>query len=183
MLRREGIYSSLLGAWRVQLGAHGAAGLVAKKPGRKPKLTEAERVNVALVKRNAELERKLHIANVLIALQKRRTRSLGWPCPSSTAAADGPRGGLRRARRFGCRRMHRARARARLGLPSDRASAPADFHGARSRRSARLRRPSRKRSDGRRKRCRVAARLGIRRLDGPHWLEDDSRYALPGTWP
>ena len=81
MLRREGIYSSLLGAWRVQLGAHGAAGLVAKKPGRKPKLTEAERVNVALVKRNAELERKLHIANVLIALQKKAHEILGLALP------------------------------------------------------------------------------------------------------
>ena len=81
MLRREGIYSSLLGAWRVQLGAHSAAGLVAKKPGRKPKLTEAERVNVALVKRNAELERKLHIANVLIALQKKAHEVLGLALP------------------------------------------------------------------------------------------------------
>ena len=81
LLRREGIYSSLLGAWRVQLGAHGAAGLVAKKPGRKPKLTEAERVNVALVKRNAELERKLHIANVLIALQKKAHEILGLALP------------------------------------------------------------------------------------------------------
>lgn len=81
MLRREGIYSSLLGAWRVQLGAHGAAGLVAKKPGRKPKLTEAERVNAALLKRNAELERKLHIANVLIALQKKAHEILGLALP------------------------------------------------------------------------------------------------------
>jgi len=40
MLRREGIYSSLLGAWRVQLGAHGATNLIAKKPDHKPKLTK-----------------------------------------------------------------------------------------------------------------------------------------------
>ncbi len=83
MLRREGIYSSLLTSWRTQLGAHGAAGLEARKPGRKPKLTAAERRNVELTKRNAELERKLHIANVLIALQKKAHEILGLALPES----------------------------------------------------------------------------------------------------
>lgn len=83
MLRGEGIYSSLLSSWRTQLGAHGAAGLTARRPGRKPKLTEAERRNVELTKRNAELERKLHIANVLIALQKKAHEILGLALPES----------------------------------------------------------------------------------------------------
>lgn len=83
MLRREGIYSSLVSSWRTQLGAHGAAGLAAKKAGRKPKLTEAERINAQLVKRNAELERKLHVANVLIALQKKAHELLGIALPES----------------------------------------------------------------------------------------------------
>ena len=83
MLRREGIYSSLVSSWRTQLGAHGAVGLDAKKVGRKPKLTEAERLNVQLMKRNAELERKLHIANVLIALQKKAHEVLGLALPES----------------------------------------------------------------------------------------------------
>lgn len=83
MLRREGIYSSLVASWRTQLGAHGAAGLDAKKVGRKPKLTEAERLNVQLLKRNAELERKLHVANVLIALQKKAHEVLGLALPES----------------------------------------------------------------------------------------------------
>jgi transposase-like protein len=95
LLRREGIYSSMLSSWRTQLGAHGAGGLATKKPGRKPKLTEAERRNVELTKRNAELERKLHIANALIALQKKRTRFWGWHCPRATETADGPRRGPR----------------------------------------------------------------------------------------
>src|SRR5690606_5737729 len=43
LLRREGVYSSQLSSWRTQLGAHGTGGLAAKKPGRKPKFTEAER--------------------------------------------------------------------------------------------------------------------------------------------
>ena len=83
MLRREGIYSSLLSSWRTQLGVHGAAGLAARKPGRKPRLTEAERRNVELTKRNAELERKLRIANVLIALQKKAHEILGLALPES----------------------------------------------------------------------------------------------------
>ncbi len=83
LLRREGIYSSQLSSWREQLGAHGAAGLTAKKAGRKPKLFEAERLNVQLMKRNAELERKLHVANVLIALQKKAHEVLGLALPES----------------------------------------------------------------------------------------------------
>ena len=83
LLRREGIYSSQLSSWRTLLGAHGAGGLAAKKAGRKPKLTEAERLNAQLVKRNAELERKLHVANVLIALQKKAHEVLGLALPES----------------------------------------------------------------------------------------------------
>jgi len=83
LLRREGIYASLLSSWRTQLGAEGAAGLATKKPGRKPKLSEAERRVVQLEKRNAELERKLHVANVLIGLQKKVHEILGLALPES----------------------------------------------------------------------------------------------------
>jgi transposase-like protein len=83
LLRREGIYSSLLSTWRAQLGAHGTTGLAAKKAGRKPKLTEAERRVVELTKRNAVLERKLHVANVLIGLQKKAHELLGIDLPRS----------------------------------------------------------------------------------------------------
>ena|ERR1700736_1501578 len=83
MLRREGIYSSHLSSWRAQLGAHGAAGLAARRAGRKPKLTEVERLNEQLTKRNAQLERKLHVANVLIALQKKAHEILGLALPES----------------------------------------------------------------------------------------------------
>lgn len=83
LLRREGIYSSLLSSWRTHLGAHGKAGLVAKKAGRKPKLTEAERRNAELTKRNAELERKLRVAHALISLQKKAHELLGLALPES----------------------------------------------------------------------------------------------------
>jgi transposase-like protein len=83
MLRREGIYSSLLSSWRTQLGAEGAGGLAPKKPGRKPMLTEAERRNVELTKRNEVLERKLRVANALIALQKKAHELLGLALPEN----------------------------------------------------------------------------------------------------
>lgn len=83
MLRKEGIYSSLVSTWRAQLGDYGTAGLAAKKVGRKPKLNEAERRIVELTKRNAQLEKKLHVANVLIGLQKKAHELLGITLPES----------------------------------------------------------------------------------------------------
>jgi transposase-like protein len=80
-LRWVVIYSSLVSSWRTQLGAHGTVGLAAQKVGRKPTLTEAERLNVQLMKRNAVLERKLHIANVIISIQKKAHELLGLPLP------------------------------------------------------------------------------------------------------
>ena len=81
LLRKEGIYSSHLSAWRQQLASRGAPGLSPQKPGRKPKLDENERKLLALTKRNAELERKLHIANALIDLQKKAHEILGLALP------------------------------------------------------------------------------------------------------
>lgn len=83
MLRREGIYSSHLTKWRQQFAAKGAAGLKSQKPGRKPKLDDKERQLLALTKRNAELERKLRIADALIGLQKKAHEILGIALPES----------------------------------------------------------------------------------------------------
>jgi transposase len=87
MMRAEGIYSSQLSAWRTQLTAHGVLGLGAKKPGRKVKLDAKDRRNLELVKRNAVLERELHIAHVLIELQKKAHELLGIACPSIEGAS------------------------------------------------------------------------------------------------
>lgn len=81
LLRREGIYNSHLSAWRLQLGARGAAGLAPQKPGRPPKLDEKDRQVLALTTRNAELERKLQIANAIIGLQKKAHELLGLALP------------------------------------------------------------------------------------------------------
>ncbi len=48
LLRKEGIYSSHLSSWRQQLGARGATGLAAQKPGRKPKLDDKDRQLLAM---------------------------------------------------------------------------------------------------------------------------------------
>jgi transposase-like protein len=81
LLRQEGIYSSHLSAWRQQLGARGTAGLEAQKPGRKPKLDEKGRQLAAATKEVAVLQRKLLVANALIALQKKAHEVLGLALP------------------------------------------------------------------------------------------------------
>jgi transposase len=82
LLRREGIYSSHLTAWRQQFAAEGERGLAPKKPGRKPKLDAKDRELLAQAKRIAELERKLYIANALIDLQKKAHAILGIALPT-----------------------------------------------------------------------------------------------------
>lgn len=83
LLRKEGIYSSHLFTWRQQLASHGSEGLKAKKPGRKPKLDAKDRELASLQKKNAELERKLRIANSVIDLQKKAHEVLGLALPET----------------------------------------------------------------------------------------------------
>lgn len=81
LLRREGIYSSHLSAWRQQLGARGASGMESRKPGRKPKLDERDRELLAVTKELAKVKHKLRIANGLIELQKKAHEILGIALP------------------------------------------------------------------------------------------------------
>ena len=77
LLRREGIYSSLLSAWRKQIDLHGTEALVGRKPGRKPK-QDAKDLRIAeLEKRAAKLEAKLSLAGKLLDLQKKAASILG----------------------------------------------------------------------------------------------------------
>jgi transposase len=77
LLRREGIYSSHLTAWRKQLTLHGNDALVGSKPGRKPKLDAKDRRIAELEKREARLSAKLSLAEKLIDLQKKVSAILG----------------------------------------------------------------------------------------------------------
>ena len=77
LLRREGLYSSHLTAWRKQLVLHGSEALAGRKPGRKPKLDAKDRRIVELEQRAARLEAKLSLAEKLIDLQKKVSAILG----------------------------------------------------------------------------------------------------------
>jgi transposase-like protein len=77
LLRREGIYSSHLTAWRKQLALHGSDALAGRKPGRKPKLDAKDRRIAELEKREARLSAKLSLAEKLIDLQKKVSAILG----------------------------------------------------------------------------------------------------------
>jgi transposase-like protein len=81
LLRREGIYSSLLGKWRQQAKAHGEEGLVPKKAGRKPVKDEKDRRIEKLERRNARLEKNMSIARKVIELQKKAHEILGIALP------------------------------------------------------------------------------------------------------
>jgi transposase len=77
LLRREGIYSSHLAAWRKELALHGSEALAGRKPGRKPKLDAKDRRIAELENRNLRLEAKLSLAEKLIDLQKKVSTILG----------------------------------------------------------------------------------------------------------
>jgi transposase len=77
LLRREGIYSSHLSAWRQELALHGSEALTGRKPGRKPKLDAKDRRIAELEKRALRLEAKLSLAEKLIDLQKKVSAILG----------------------------------------------------------------------------------------------------------
>ena len=66
---------------RVQFGANGESGLTSRKPGRKSKLSAHDRALLAVTKQNEALQRKLRIANALIALQKKAHELLGLTLP------------------------------------------------------------------------------------------------------
>ena len=77
LLRREGLYSSHLGAWRKQLALSGSDGLGSRKRGRKPK-HDAKDLRIAeLEKGTARLTARLSLAEKLIALQKKASEILG----------------------------------------------------------------------------------------------------------
>jgi transposase-like protein len=76
LLRREGLYSSHLAAWRKQLA------LAPKQRGRKPTdpaLCAQIEQNRKLTRDNARLERRLAQAEAIIDIQKKSRRSWGSP--------------------------------------------------------------------------------------------------------
>ena len=87
LLRREGIYSSQLAAWRKKRAATGRVGLDSQKRGRKadPAIADARREE-ALVRENKRLRHQLAQAHTIIDVQKKLCTLLGLP------TADAPDG-------------------------------------------------------------------------------------------
>jgi len=82
LLRREGLYSSHLSAWRMQRDEGTLAGLTPKRRGRKanpdaPVIAENER----LKRENQRLAEKLRQAETIIEVQKKLSEILGIPLP------------------------------------------------------------------------------------------------------
>ena len=81
LLRREGLYSSLLTAWRRQRDEGALAGLRSKKRGPKAKVVDP-RVK-GLEREVSQLKRKLEQAEMIIDIQKKVAGILGIPLRTS----------------------------------------------------------------------------------------------------
>jgi transposase len=78
LLRREGLYSSILTNWRRELRAHGVEGVAAKRRGPAPKAKASAR-EIELERRNRKLEKDLAKAKTIIEFQKKVHELLGIP--------------------------------------------------------------------------------------------------------
>ncbi len=77
LLRREGLYSSQLAAWRRQRDELAKAGLKARKRGPKGKVVDPQ---VKQLKReNARLKRRLERVELMLTIQKKASEMLGIP--------------------------------------------------------------------------------------------------------
>ena len=87
LLRREGLYSSLLAAWRRELHVHGVEGLAARRRGPAPKSKPSAR-EVDLERRTRKLEKELAKAKAIIEFQKKVHELLGIPLKSHELDED-----------------------------------------------------------------------------------------------
>ena len=80
LLRREGLYSSLVSTWRRQRDEGSLKALAASKRGRKPKpLNPLSRRVQELEREKKKLERRLKQAQTIIEVQKKLSEILGGP--------------------------------------------------------------------------------------------------------
>lgn len=87
MLRREGLFSSHLAAWRAGLARHGVEGMAARKRGPLPKPKPSIR-EVQLEREKRKLEKELARAKAIIAFQKKVHELLGIPLNSPESEDD-----------------------------------------------------------------------------------------------
>lgn len=82
LLRREGIYSSMLATWRKQIARANEAALAARRRGPKPDPARAEKLRIEQLEREkARLERELAQARLIIEVQKKVAALLGVATP------------------------------------------------------------------------------------------------------
>ena len=89
LLRREGIYSSLLSTWRRQRDEGMLAGLSPKRRGRKAKWKDAVVLeNERLRRENEQLTHRLKQAETIIEVQKKVSEMLGTVPPNENGMND-----------------------------------------------------------------------------------------------
>ena len=71
LLRREGLYSAHLVAWRREFPANGEVSLAPVRRGPKPRLSPEQKALERLERENERLRRKLEMAEALLDLQKK----------------------------------------------------------------------------------------------------------------
>lgn len=77
LLRKEGVYSSLLSKWRRAIEANGVEGLGLRKPGRKSNRDLKDRRIEDLERKLARAEKEIAISKGLLELQKKVSDLLG----------------------------------------------------------------------------------------------------------
>ena len=91
LLRREGLYSSHLSAWRQQRDEGTLAGLTSKRRGRKANPDAALIAENERLKRESQrLAEKLRQAETIIEVQKKLSEILGIPLPPSDNSGSAP---------------------------------------------------------------------------------------------
>ena len=89
LLRREGLYSSLLSTWRRQRDEGVLAGLAPKRRGRKAKRKDAvAQDNERLRRENDRLTGRLKQAETIIEVQKKVSEMLGIVLPNENGRSD-----------------------------------------------------------------------------------------------
>ncbi|GAA5039785.1 hypothetical protein [Actinopolymorpha pittospori] len=88
LLRREGLYSSLISAWRDQRDAAGLAALA--KPAGRPQADPKERENARLRKENERLQAELDKARKVIDVQGKLSALLGQLATDSPNSGSEP---------------------------------------------------------------------------------------------
>jgi transposase len=83
LLRREGLYSSLLSTWRRERATAMRQALAPQKRGPKSRRDPVQEENQKLHKENQRLTEQLRKAEIVIDVQKKVGALLGWPIPTT----------------------------------------------------------------------------------------------------